>query len=464
MLISFSVSNFLSFNEETVFSFEGGRVTKKEEHLYRDENLNIEILKFAALYGKNGSGKTNLLMSIDFLKEFVTKGRMRTYAQDAWCRCIKENENKPSCFTIKILVDNQIYTYSLSLFLKTGLIQTEFLILHSGTRKIYLYKKDETEHGYIFDKRLKENRDIEVLSRTLDSTNRPFLYCITKDAAMFFRNNPNAVVLQRIMNWFSQTLEVIFPDQPIQETSLKLDEKQFSLTEFSDLLREFDTGIVAIKKKKVSKEKVFEKLDTRLRQKIEMEIQLAMQFVASPINHLADVFGIPRNFSYNMVVRSRYDIFIINLRSDGTVKYNSLKFVHNINGNLEEFSMAKESDGTHRLFQLLEILVTKKEKVFVMDELSRCLHPNLTVQFVKKYLDYAKNKKLQLLTTTHETKIMNHDIVRRDEIWIADHKKDSSTTLFSLEDKKVRIDKVMDENYIQNVWGGVPVFVEKYAQ
>ena len=46
------------------------------------------------------------------------------------------------------------------------------------------------------------------------------------------------------------------------------------------------------------------------------------------------------------------------------------------------------------------------------------------------------------------------------EIWIADLNGDGSTRLFSLEDEQVRIDKVLDQNYMENVWGGVPVFEE----
>ena len=145
------------------------------------------------------------------------------------------------------------------------------------------------------------------------------------------------------------------------------------------------------------------------------------------------------------------------MNEDG-VKYSVLRFVHIIGGKEVEFSMARESDGTHRLFQLLEILVSKKEKVYIMDEISRCLHPKLTIEFVKRYFEIAQSRNIQLLTTTHETRIMNHDIVRRDEVWIANSREDGSTTLYSLEDKQVRIDKVLDENYMNNVWGGVPVF------
>ena len=108
----------------------------------------------------------------------------------------------------------------------------------------------------------------------------------------------------------------------------------------------------------------------------------------------------------------------------------------------------------------LEILISRKEKVCIMDEINRSLHPKLTVQFVKKYFSNARERKIQLVTTTHESRIMSHDLVRRDEIWIADKNEDDSTKLFSLEDEQVRIDKVLDQNYMDNVWGGVPVFAD----
>lgn len=85
--------------------------------------------------------------------------------------------------------------------------------------------------------------------------------------------------------------------------------------------------------------------------------------------------------------------------------------------------------------------------------------PSETCGPVRKEIFRARNgRRIQLVTTTHETRIMSHDIVRRDEIWICDTNGDESTRLFSLEDEQVRIDKVMDENYMKNVWGGVPVF------
>ena len=71
MLIRFNVGNFLSFNEIQEFSMISGKVRSKMEHLYDDGK--IKLLKFAAIYGANASGKSNLISAIDFARATVIK-------------------------------------------------------------------------------------------------------------------------------------------------------------------------------------------------------------------------------------------------------------------------------------------------------------------------------------------------------------------------------------------------------
>ena len=159
--------------------------------------------------------------------------------------------------------------------------------------------------------------------------------------------------------------------------------------EFSELLKEFDTGIEEIKLEPVSKEKVFENLDLRIQQKLNLEMALISPFMQivnlPPRNEQQKDSLLPNENFYSTVIRNRRNIFIITFEKDNTFHFYVMKFVHNIGGKKIEFSMESESDGTHRLFQLLEILISKKEKVYIMDEISRSLHPKLTIQFVKKY-------------------------------------------------------------------------------
>lgn len=464
MLVNFSVTNFLSFNQKTTFKMESGRVTKKTDHLLSDGETGKSLLKFSAMFGKNGAGKTNFIRAMAVLRGFVLAGKLPQRAADLWCKISEENESKPSDFEITFIADKNLYEYKISTVLSTGIITKEELVHIVGNRHTKIFYKENAESPYIFHHSIKgQHKDIEVLSRTFAMSGKPFLFSINHNTAGFYATNPQALVLQKTFLWFKDTLEVIFPDQPLQETSLL--QYEICKDEFAQLLKDFDTGIEEIRLEPVSKEKVFETLDLRTQQKLNLE----MAFV-SPLAQIAKLptsLGLSQNTQiqkknfYSTVIRSRRNIFIITLEKDGAFHFYAIKFVHNLGGQKIEFSMESESDGTHRLFQLLEILISKKEKVYIMDEINRSLHPKLTVQFVKKYFANAKERRIQLVTTTHESRIMSHDLVRRDEIWIADKNDDDSTKLFSLEDEQVRIDKVLDQNYMDNVWGGVPVFEDE---
>ena len=72
MLIRFNVSNFLSFDELQEFSMIGGKVRSKTEHV--EDDRNIKLLKFAALYGANAAGKSNLISAIDFARATIVEG------------------------------------------------------------------------------------------------------------------------------------------------------------------------------------------------------------------------------------------------------------------------------------------------------------------------------------------------------------------------------------------------------
>lgn len=74
MLIRFNVKNFLSFAEREdggseEFSMIAGKVRNKKEHVY--DNEKIKLLKFAAIYGANASGKSNLVKAMDYMRRIV---------------------------------------------------------------------------------------------------------------------------------------------------------------------------------------------------------------------------------------------------------------------------------------------------------------------------------------------------------------------------------------------------------
>ena len=68
MLISFTVSNFRSFDKEERFSMVAGKARNFSERTNRISSANVKLIKFKAVYGANASGKSNLVRAIDFMQ------------------------------------------------------------------------------------------------------------------------------------------------------------------------------------------------------------------------------------------------------------------------------------------------------------------------------------------------------------------------------------------------------------
>ena len=120
----------------------------------------------------------------------------------------------------------------------------------------------------------------------------------------------------------------------------------------------------------------------------------------------------------------------------------------------DEFGAYEESDGTIRIFELLDIIFSK-DKVYVIDELDNSLHPLLVNGFLSKFLREKNNT--QLIVTTHESKTLDFDLVRRDEIWFVEKNIDCSSKLYSLEEFKdiARFDRKIDKAYMEGRFGGI---------
>ena len=92
MLIRFNIKNFLSFSDREdgrseEFSMIAGKVRSKKEHLYEDGKL--KLLKFAAVYGANASGKSNLVKALDFMQRIVVSGFPEGHT-DRYCKVAAE--------------------------------------------------------------------------------------------------------------------------------------------------------------------------------------------------------------------------------------------------------------------------------------------------------------------------------------------------------------------------------------
>ena len=107
---------------------------------------------------------------------------------------------------------------------------------------------------------------------------------------------------------------------------------------------------------------------------------------------------------------------------------------------------------------MLEVLLAKENTTFIIDELDRCLHPSLTYKFIEKFLETTVDRNIQLIVTTHESRLLDFDLLRRDEVWFVNKRRSGVSDIYSLEEYNTRFDQKIDKAYLEGRYGGVPIF------
>lgn len=127
-------------------------------------------------------------------------------------------------------------------------------------------------------------------------------------------------------------------------------------------------------------------------------------------------------------------------------------------GTYFQLDISEESDGTRRLLDFIPALhrLQNESGVYFIDEIDRSMHPMLVWKFLDFFLRSCNKVPSQIIVTTHESNLLDLDLVRRDEIWFAEKDGELETRLYSLMDFKVRTDLEIRKNYLNGRFGAVP--------
>ena len=451
MLIRFNVKNFLSFSEREdgkteEFSMIAGKVRSKREHIY--DNGKVKMLKFAAVYGANAAGKSNLVRAMEFMQRIVLLGLPEGHT-DKYCKISEDNKEKESYFEMEIMLGEKYYAYGFELILNQSEFISEWLVeLTADNKENLIFSRDIRKGIYKFGNSVKTKglidkldvyaediqEDSSVLLLSIMNQNKKTLYQQYKDAAVF----------QDVYQWIRMGLDINYPDRPISDYSYMADTE--NVEEVCRIISAFGTGITGFKMVKVRIEKVLGHLPKEIRDDLVANIE--KKTIELKSNKKVKSFGI--------IMRSNRDFFIVDLDKDNNITCRTIKFSHGKENIL--FNLSEESDGTVRILDLLEVLLSRKGKTYVIDELDRCLHPSLTYKFVDTFLQLAEQKDIQLIVTTHESRLLDFDLLRRDEIWFVNKRKTGESDIYSLEEYNARFDQKIDKAYLEGRYGGVPVF------
>lgn len=446
MLINFRFENFLSFDNLTTFSMAPGKSRQHMENLI-DLGLknNQKLLKLSTIYGANASGKSSFVYAIGVSKSLIIRGfHENLVLSNSYNKNTEENSSRETKFEFDIVVGDKVYSYGFSVILSLKKFMSEWLYdITNGEKLIYaINRKDnffEINKDFLD---LDEQSDSRISIYIEDSANdddRLFLNSIN-DGKKLIESKNNSTLFREVFNWFNNTLEVLGPGDEARGSiaSLTKEEKEFK-ENLGKYLELNDTGVVDIVQVPVENlSNVPAKIQERILDRITTDIKRKRKE--------REDFEI----KVNTIINTSQNIYIIQ-NNEEKFEYFELKFKHK-NGTL--YSLAEESNGTVRLIELFSVLFHNDEKVFVIDEIDRSLHPLLTYNFIESF---KKQKSInQLIVTTHEDYILNFNLLRRDEIWFVDKNFEGNSNIFSLEEFKERFDKNISTSYLNGRYGGIP--------
>lgn len=455
MLIRFKVKNFLSFNckeDDTSeeFSMIAGKVRNKEDHVYSDGT--VKLLKFSALYGANASGKSNFVKALHFMQHTITQ-KLPSRCAEFYCKSDPENKNKPTYFEVEMKIGQKYYAYGFEILLNTGEFISEWLVeLKKNTEEKEIFTRDISKGIFQLGKYFKSpdlTERLNLYSEDIQEDNTIlFLKVMNQNKNTLYKKYKTASIFKNVYDWFQNQLSINYPDRPVSDYSYMM--RTENIDELCKIISSFGTGISDFKLVDIDENRVMNELPRKLVHNILTEIEEKTRQIKREKKIDAG----------SIMIRTPRNIYSIEIDDNGIQKYQTINFTHENNRTL--FSLSEESDGTIRLLDLLEILFTKEEKTYVIDELDRCLHPNLTYQFVKTYLKYASSKNIQLIVTTHESRLMDFDLLRRDEIWFTNKNNSGESNIYSLEEYNARFDQKIDKAYLEGRYGGVPIFTSVF--
>lgn len=437
MLIGFKVKNFRSFNEMQYFSMLAGKVRNNENHI--TEINGLKILKFAGMYGANGSGKSNLILSLSILKTLVEKG-INSLINDLYFRGIGGNKDNNSYFEYEIALNDRLYSYGFELNIFKQEIVSEWLIDMTKNKNKVIFERDIKGKKFKPNEIDKKHPNFYNCLEEMKNNNKElFLKEMTRRLTMSNNSEDFYLDIRNIFQFLIYDTQII---RPITHKLFNLDYIN-KKDKILNILKALDINII---------DYVEEPSDMKF-----IETKMPQNEYNNFFNDLNALSNRFKNVRFTLRIENC--LYSIKKSLDNRYEVSTLKFIHDESEN--KFGTYDESDGTIRILELVDILLTKN-KLFLIDELDSSLHPVLVEGFIKIFLNSSTNN--QLIITTHESKVLDFDLVRRDEIWFAEKNKNGESKIYSLEEYKniARFDKKIDKAYLEGRFGAIANLDDDY--
>lgn len=400
MILEFSVKNFLSFKEKVTFSM----IANSNKEL-NDNYVEIggnKVLKSAAVYGANASGKSNLFKILTLVVLMLMSSNsvdINAKLPLIPFKLDKGSVNKPSEFEIKFILDETRYVYGF--IADKDKIYDEYLYYYPNGRETKIFDRTNINEYSYTQKDEKILREIE----TKNAQNKFFLATAT---------NWNFDKTKAAYNFLTNGIGTCNNLEILKNMAYKMYETN------PDYLKDFAIDFL-------------QKADFNIEDYQISQIDVPGEFLTA----------IPE--------------FITKTLPDKPKAYQVL-FKHKNSDNY--LSIDEESLGTQMIFAFIPFLADslKNKKVLIIDELDKSLHSFLVQYIVEIFNDAEINKNgSQLIFNTHDTNLLDLNILRRDQIWFTEKNSETGESdLYSLSDFSVRKQENVEKGYMLGRYGAVP--------
>ena len=418
MLIEFSVTNFRSIKEEACLSLVASRDKKHSDSNVVEPKLAengrpIQLLRSAAIYGANASGKTNLLRGLQTMRDIVLNASgsldelpVTPFRFDPECRTL------PTSFEVICVADGVRYQYGFSAT-PHEVIDEWLYAWPSGRMQVWFERScSETSNEPLWKLGGKLTGDREVWRRA------------TRPQALFLSTaiSLNSTQLRPLFDWFRERLHVASVGGWDRSFSLEYC-REIDQADIIDFLTAADLAVA----------------DIRI---VEKDFSPDM----FPKDMPSELRDIAQNIAERLAEkRTVVDVFLRH---------------QPIDGKSAELDLDEESHGTQKMFALagpwLDSLA--KGNVIVFDELHDNLHPALVRFLINRFHDPEANPYgAQLIFSTHDTSILDRDMFRPDQIWFCERNEHLETRLFPLSDFRLRRSvEDLEKAYLAGRFGALP--------
>jgi len=433
MLIRFAVSNLFSFKDEAEFNMlPGKKISRLAHHKYG--NGQVDVLKLAAIYGANGAGKSNFIRAVEALQAFVVNGDIAPVLINEKFKLSKSTSSLPIYMGIEFMKDKEAFLYEIEI---SGLEVTMESLYISGQGKkedTLLFSRTQ-EMGKIkirFYSSFYEQKDGELFSNMLETT-----FIKSNKSALNLLSSLNHNGLERItqaFSWIKNNLIIITPKSRLVSLPHIFDLDK-SVNKFAnDLICSFSTGVASV----------------------HVEIKPLLEFIGADNKKMLENITAQILSAPNKVRVLSNDVIAVNLEGCVVTKQLFLQHRNDI-GQLVNFSLSEESDGTKRLLEYIPAIqqIIENEVTYLIDEMERSVHALIIKEIIAKF-SADQGTKGQLIFTTHESNLLDQDIFRQDEIWFVQKNSVGASEMYPLSDFKEHHTIDIQKGYLNGRYGAIP--------